>query len=51
MMAAGDVAEHLGGRDVEGGIQIGSAVPLVVVGAALDLSGAERKQRMGPVEG
>ena len=49
-MAPGDPAEHLPGRDVEGGLQIRGPVPLVVVGAARDLSGPQREHRMGPVE-
>ena len=50
-MATGDPAEHLPGRDMEGRIQIRGPMPLVVVGAALDLAGLQRKQGMSPVEG
>ena len=38
-MAPGGPAEHLAGRDIEGRKWIRGPVPLVVVGAACDLSG------------
>ena len=50
-MAPGDAPEHLAGGDIEGGIEIRGAVPLVVVGATRDLPGPQREHRMGPVEG
>ena len=50
-MAPGDAPEHLAGGDIEGGIEIRGAVPLVVVGAPGDLTGPQREHRMGPVEG
>ena len=49
--ATGDPSEHLTGRDVESGVEIGGPVPLVVVGPWLELPGSERQHRVGPVEG
>jgi hypothetical protein len=41
----------LTGGQVQRGEQVGDSVALVVMGASLDLPGAHRQRRLGPIEG
>ncbi|WSN69828.1 hypothetical protein OHB42_38210 [Streptomyces sp. NBC_00134] len=44
------LAGHLAGMDIQGGEQIGGAVPHVVVGALLARAEGDRQHRLGPVQ-